>query len=243
MQIPQNVINMLSAKGKGYVEAALKIAQGQKLIEEGTLEIAALDGKQLKTKAHLHAGGVDVMATVRDLTKPKDMAAVIRAQLQDGPKSTVALAAAIGRSVKRTRVLVERMIDVTNVGSGKRMRWALGTLVATSQLTKRSTLLNKTTRRPSPKAASPRRSKTAAQNIDLRRPNTKAEAANQALVLKALETTPGQTIGPLMRATKRSFYPVVRAIMALVKAGKLRKVVTPDKHNRAQTSWEIVRGA
>lgn len=71
MQIPQNVIDMLSAKGKGYVEAAMKIAHGQKLVEEGTIEIAALDGKKLAEGKNVNAGGIDVLAVVRDLAKPK----------------------------------------------------------------------------------------------------------------------------------------------------------------------------
>lgn len=84
LQIPQYVIEMLSAKGKGYVEAAMKIAEGHKLVEEGTLEIAALDGKAMK------AGGVDVTAVVKDLASPKTKAKAknkIKANMPQIPRS------------------------------------------------------------------------------------------------------------------------------------------------------------
>lgn len=99
LQIPQHVIEMLSAKGKGYVEAAMKIAEGHKLVEEGTLEMAALDGKQI------NAGGADVLATVRDLARPKVIDESVRAVLRGGDKTTRELAKGSSRITKRPTVL------------------------------------------------------------------------------------------------------------------------------------------
>ena len=241
MQIPQNIVNMLSAKGKGYVEAAMKIAQGQKLVQEGTIEMAALDGRKLNN--NFNAGGIDVMSTVRGLARPKVAPESIRAILKDGEKSTRELATALGRTIKYTRDLAAKCDGVHMVGTGNKMRWALKPIAKMSRITKRPTLANKMTRRPSPKKGKKQTGKTAEQNMNLRKPNAKAEAENQALVLKALTAKPKQTIGPLMRSIKRSFYPVTRAVAALVKDGKLKKVSVRDKNEREQTTWEIVGGA
>jgi len=41
--IPDHILNALSAKGRGYVKAALKIAEGQRLVAEGEAEMRHLD--------------------------------------------------------------------------------------------------------------------------------------------------------------------------------------------------------
>jgi hypothetical protein len=143
MQIPQNVINMLSAKGKGYVEAAMKIAEGQRLMNEGTIEIAALDGK----KKILKAGGVDMLSSVRDLAKPKITPEYLKTFLRAGPLSARDLAAKAGcahETARRTLVEAEDP-ELQRIGTGNKTAWTLSP--ASSRITKKTKVANKTTRR------------------------------------------------------------------------------------------------
>lgn len=236
MQIPQNIISMLSAKGKGYVEAALKIAEGQRLMHEGTQEIAALDGKKKIAKG----GGIDVLPGVRDLARPKVTLDTLKALLKKGPRGTRDMATQIGCNGERVRVLLSAAKDVHMVGTGNKVQWSL--TPDKSRITKRPRVANRTLRvkPPHPKKGQKQTGKTAERNMNLKRPIAKFEEANKALVLKALTAKPDQTVGPLMKSTKRSFYPLSRAIKALLKEGKIEKIATKSPSGRPQTTWKVV---
>lgn len=236
MQIPQNIISMLSAKGKGYVEAALKIAEGQRLIDEGTREIAALDGKKLRQKA----GGIDVLPSVRDLAKHKVTPDDMKALLKKGPLNTKVMATQVGCSAEHVRVVLSKTKGVHRIGTGNKVQWSL--TPDRSSIAKRPKVANRMlrTKRPHPKKGRRQTGETAKMNMNLKRPNLKAEEANKVLVLKVLTAKPGQTIGPLMKSAKRSFYPLTRAIAALLKDGKLEKVAVKDDNGRPQTTWKVI---
>lgn len=236
MQIPQNIINMLSAKGKGYVEAALKIAEGQRLMHEGTHEIAALDGKKKIAKG----GGIDVLSGVRDLAKRPVTLDNMKALLKKGPLNTKGIASQFGCSGERVRVALSAAKGVHLIGTGNKVQWSL--TPDRSSIAKRPKVANRTlrTKPPHPKKGRKQTGKTAKMNMNLKRPNLKAEEANKVLVIKALTAKPGQTIGPLMKSAKRSFYPLTRAIEALLKDGRLEKVAIKDHNGRPQSTWKVV---
>jgi len=71
MQKLENLIGNISVRGRGYYEAVMKIAEGQKLIEAGTLELAQLDGRApgARRRSLSGDGGVEVTRSVSLLKK------------------------------------------------------------------------------------------------------------------------------------------------------------------------------
>lgn len=229
MQIPQNVISMLSAKGKGYVEAALKLAEGQKMIDEATVEIAALDGKKLGKK--LNAGGAIVTPAVRALAKAKPTAERFKAALKSGPLSTGEIAKRCGSSPHTVREKLEAA-GIATVGAGNQIKWTL--TPPKSSIARKKPLANKVSRA----------SKTARDQSKSKPANMATERADQDKIVALLKETPGLTIGDLMSKLKRSFYPVERSIKALIHDKRLKPATTKAKNGRPLKSWEpVVHGA
>jgi predicted HTH transcriptional regulator len=246
MQIPQNIISTLSAKGKGYVEAAMKIAEGLRLQNEGRLEMAHLDGKKISTKERMHAGGVDVMSGVRDLAKPKMTPAYLKAFLKAGPLSSRELATQAGCSSKHARDVMAETDGVHVVGSGNQVKWSLAP--ATSRINKKKTFANRTLRKTRVKVKSKRkgvRSAKTRQQAECRAADPEQQKADEDKIVALLKATPGVGIGVLMKKLKRSFYPIERAIKSLVKSGRLEESThLSEKTGRKLTTWvPVAHGA
>lgn len=155
MQIPQNVIALLSAKGKGYIEAVIKLTEGQRMVEEATIEIAALDGKKLKGSkgpTHMQAGGIIVTDSVRDLAKPKITPEYLKTFLKDGPLSSRELAAKAGCINETARRVLAAANDpqIQRLGNGNKTLWSLAP--STGRINKKAKVANKTARRAKPKS-------------------------------------------------------------------------------------------
>lgn len=243
MQIPQNIINTLSAKGKGYVEAAMKIAEGQRLMNEGTLEMAHLDGRKLKAKEHMNAGGANVLANVKDLARPKMTPEYLKAFLKKGPLSSRELATAAGCSHKYARDIMDMADGVHVIGSGNQVKWAL--MPAKSRITKKTQVANRMLRKPKKvkrghKARGTRSAKTR-QQANCEPADPAQQKADGDKIVALLKDKPGLTIGDFMKKLKRSFYPIERTITALVDEKRLKPAtVLSEKTGRKLKTWEPI---
>lgn len=244
MQIPQNV--NLSAKGKGYYEAVSKLIEGQRMVHEAELELATLDGKKInskKEKIFQNAGGKIVTDGVRDLAKPKITPDYLKAFLRESgkPMSSRDLADKAGCINETVRRVLAAANDpeVRRVGSGNKTLWTLAP--ATSRINKKPKVANKTTRR-SKKTVKPRKSKGSAadRQLNAEAADPAQQKADEDKIMSIIKEKPGQSIGKLMKALKRSYYPVARAINSLVKADKLRPIMIEVDNGRKVPSWEPV---
>jgi hypothetical protein len=243
MQIPQNIINMLSAKGKGYVEAAMKIAEGQRLVSEGTLEMAHLDGKKLNAKKHMNAGGANVLAGVRDLARPKMTPEYLKSFLKKSNLSSRELGLAAGCTSKHARDVMAATDGVHVVGTGNQVKWSLAP--ERSKLTRKPQKANRTLKRTrkslKKRMAGGVRSAKTRQQADCEAADPEQQKKDEDKIVSLLKETPGLTIGALMKKLKRSFYPVERALKHLIATKRLKETtVTMEKTNRKLTTWEPV---
>lgn len=230
MQIPQNVINMLSAKGKGYVEAALKIAEGQRLLDEGTNEIATLDGKRI-----LKGGGVDVLPIVRDLARRSVSPEYLKTLLARGPLNSREIATQAGCSAKHAHSVLTSMTGVHVTGTGNRVKWEI--TPAASRITKRPKVANRTLR--ASKGRKPR---------DWKPANTiKAEDRFDDVKRAIVGGKTWASKRVISRVTGISRLPLDRILAAMVRGGILVTKVKkhnpshkqPKNYERAMTYWEL----
>lgn len=240
MQIPQNIVSKLSAKGKGYVEAAMKLAEGYRLVEEATLEIAALDGKKLNSKREpvfQTGGGSIVTPMVRELGRPKITPDFLKSFLKHGPLSTREIAVQAGCSMKHARDVLIGDGEARVVGSGNQVKWSLEP--------KKTKALRKTKTAGKAKKLAVKRGKAGKSATARKQANCEAadpdqQKKDEEKILKILKEKPGSSIGSLMKVLKRSFYPVKRATDNLVKTGVMRPIRVPRDTGGHTPSWEIV---
>lgn len=149
-QVPSTVLNNMSAKARGYLEAAMKLAEALRMKEEAEEELAQLDGRSVKKKTKYHSkpgGRVSAPKAIKrkKKTPSKVSAEDLVARLQKRPMTSGELAKKVGCSDSHVRTLLADSTDVHRVGSGNRVQWAVtGFEVADkSKLSRRSTVANK----------------------------------------------------------------------------------------------------
>lgn len=149
--INPNVLNGMSAKARGYLEAAMKLAEALRMKEEAELELAHLDGVKVKKSKHkARAGGRVAMPPKPKKASPsKIVPEDLLKILKKGPLTSSKLAKKARCSDSHVRKLLDGNKDVMRVGAGNRVQWALeGTVIADeSKLNRRSTLANRTVRK------------------------------------------------------------------------------------------------
>lgn len=97
------IMDGLSVKGRGYLEAALKIAEGTRLVDEGHAEMAHLDGKSGERGKHATAGG-------RRVDESSLVARTPKAPAKKAPaKKTIAAHAALRPKTNRSRRTVDEI--------------------------------------------------------------------------------------------------------------------------------------
>lgn len=202
--ITSDLLETVSVKGRGYLEAALKIIEGTRLIKEGEGEMAHLDGKSRS------AGGrqIDKTSLVTRARSKGTKTIAARTALRPktaerrSPRTEAEIRAAAALEMKKhPSMSLYRLIHVVG-GSERRTR-----KIITAMMGKK--------RKPEPKRAT----STQAQR-DARPVNSVTEAADAAKILDLLKAAPGTTT-MFMKMLHRSFYPVERVLRALTKAGKI----------------------
>lgn len=201
MQISQNVVETLSAQGKGYMEAVLKLTEGQRLIGEAMDELAHLDGNTKGRRLQSPGGKIITppKTAKRSPISREDATDKMFHLLKKGPLSTAELAAAVGCSGPHVRTCLTGTKGITREGSGMQTRWVLGSRSSVKRAKK--TVANKTTRRP---------------------PRHLTEVERPALVLEAVKAGEGfASLADMVRYTGIEFNYVKKALNQLKRDGQV----------------------
>lgn len=248
MQIPQNIMNTLSAKGKGYVEATLKLAEGHRLIAEATIEMAHLDGKKINPHSRKlnKNGGEIVTSQVRDLAKPKVTAEYLKAFLKETPRKTTELAKLADCSDTLVRKLLDKDHGTHLVGTGNQVRWSLtpetSKIKRTRKAKTRATTAPKTVRKTKTKASRAKMSPTARRQANSEAADPALQKADEDKIVKILEDKGQASISTFMKTLRRSYYPVARALKALSAAKRVHEVTMKRANGGSYAGWELTPG-
>jgi hypothetical protein len=228
VQLAKKYVGNISAKGLLYAEAIDMLVKGHQMVQAGTEALQHLEGRKPKSKSTGYGGtqgGLLVKApkTSKAKTSNPDILEALHKALVKGPMTTMELALAVKCSTSYVRVLFRTDKTVVRVGGGNKTQWALrtGSMPKTSRKVKATAVAGKTIRR-----------QAAADAAD---PAQRKKDEDKILVI--LKDSPKLTIGPLMRKLKRSFYPTVRAIKAMLKDGRLKLAEAETKNGRKLVTW------
>jgi hypothetical protein len=231
--LAKKYISNLSAKGVLYIEAVEMIARGHKLIEEGEKMLHHLEGR--KPKNHAGYGGTQggKLLTEALSSEPNQVLKRMYKALAKTQMSSKELALAAGCSDTYVRKVLESDNGVVRVGTGNQVKWAIaGTVPAQKKARKtKKTVANKTARKKA------KRTRTGALQAKCKPADPEQDKKDQDKVVSLLKETPGLSIGALMKKTKRSFYPLQRAIKVCVKDGRLTPVKTETDNGRKVATW------
>lgn len=192
----------ISVRGRGYLEAIVKIIQGKDMMDAGLLELEQLDGA---------GGGSEVTNEVRALINKTWNVATLKGFLKkEGPLSSGQMAVRIGVNPDTIRRALMKEVDVRRVGVGGATKW---TLLEKKQA--RKILAAKTARKKS-------KVKTSYEpHID----RIKGGMETCQLVLETIQKNPFSTVNTVARKLSRGYYTV----SAIVKFLKKKDMVWETK--------------
>jgi hypothetical protein len=228
------VLGGISVRGRGYFEAVVKIAEGQRLVDEGKFELAQLDGKKSGDKRQSASGdgGIDVTAAVRKLGEKPYSAKIFKEFLEDGPLSSSDLAARAGCKAETARRIMTETDGVHRIGTGAGVRWELDSKPSKTRIVRKATIANKTSRK------SPSKNKTSPGDFGIEAPRCK-------MVLEAVQKNPWLNTSRIAKEVLGNHATAVEICDLLEKAGMIWKVEKANNpahkghgYDRTLTYWE-----
>ena len=232
MKISSEILEGLSAKDKGYIEAAAKYIEASRLLEEARNEFAHLRGHADKqAKGLVNPGG-----KIIDVSKPgkpekaspvsrEDALPKMLSLLRQGPQGTRALAQGVGCSPSNVRTCLVGTQGVRRVGGGAQTVWTL----------------NAPKGPKGPKG--PKKHSAKASKARVKKHLPKRNLTNEqrsALVLQSVKSRAGfASITGIIEDTRIEFVHVKALLLQLKKEGKVVQEVNTQKGKSARMYWVV----
>lgn len=235
VQLAKKYVGNISAKGLLYAEAIDMLVKGHQMVQAGTEALQHLEGRKLKGRAGYSRtqGGLLVKgakakkgkAKKAKTSNPDMLEALHKALTREGSMTTVDLAKAAQCSTAYVRLLFKSDKTVIREGGGNKVKWVLRT--GATPKTSRKVKATQT----------PAAGKTVRRQANARAADPEQQKKDEDKILTTLKETPGLSIISLMKKIKRTYYPTVRAIKAMLKDKRIEPATAEAKNGRKITTW------